>query len=221
MKRTPKLSRRDFTRGVGLIAGAGVAKASSAGSLANTPSQVEGPFHPIDPQDDTDLDLVQIEGHSEIAQGEVIKVRGRVLDVNGAPIENALVDVWQANHFGRYSHPDDPNPASLDEHFQGWGLLHTDAEGQYRYRTIKPGAYPLSFLGGTGWRCRHIHYKVSADGFRTTITQMYFEGDPLIDQDLEIAKVPPEMQHLLIAKPSTDEKSGTSSYTFDIVLERA
>ena len=220
MKTLPKLSRRDFARGLGLFAGSGIAGAASADALRVTPSQVEGPFHPIDPQDDTDLDLVWIEGHDKPAQGEQIKVHGRVLDTSGKPIEGALVDVWQANHFGRYSHPDDPNTASLDEHFQGWGLLNTDASGKYSYRTIKPGAYPLSFLGGDGWRCRHVHYKVSAEGYKPVTTQMYFEGDPLIEQDLEIRKVAEAHRHLLIATSSRDE-SGIDDFEFDVVLERA
>lgn len=220
MKKLPKLSRRDITKSIGFLAGSGFAGTASAESLLATPKQTEGPFHPIDPQDDTDLDMVWLEGHDTPAQGEQIKVHGRVLDTDGNAIEGALVDVWQANHFGRYSHPKDPNTASLDEHFQGWGLLYTNAEGRYKYRTIKPGAYPLSFLGGDGWRCRHIHYKVSADGFKSITTQMYFEGDPLIEQDLEIKKVDEEHRHLLIATASRDE-SGVDDFKFDVVLERA
>jgi protocatechuate 3,4-dioxygenase beta subunit len=87
------------------------------------------------------------------------------------------------------------------------------------FKTIKPGAYPLSFLGGDGWRCRHIHFKVAQDGHPELITQMYFEGDPLIEQDLEIAKAPEELRHLLIAKPVTDEASGLPLYRFNIVLQ--
>jgi protocatechuate 3,4-dioxygenase beta subunit len=149
----------------------------------------------------------------------VILVRGRVVDTGGKPLSGALVDVWQANHHGRYDHPEDPNTAPLDPHFQGWGLIRTDAEGHYQFKTIKPGAYPLSFLGDDGWRCRHIHFKVAQDGHSELTTQMYFEGDPLIEQDRQIAKVQEELRHLLIAKPVADEASGLPLYRFDIVLQ--
>ena len=148
------LTRRDLSRQIGLAAGATLIASSFArAATAPTPEQVEGPFHPIAEQADTDTDLCMIEGRTEPAQGEVILVRGRVTDVNGQPLEGALVDVWQANHFGRYSHPEDPNTAPLDPNFQGWGLIRTDSEGRYGFKTIKPGAYPLSFLGEDGWRC--------------------------------------------------------------------
>ncbi len=223
MKNKGATSARPLTRrqlsGLGLAAGATIiAPGLVRAATAPTPRQVEGPFHPIEEQADTDTDLSMIEGHSEPAQGEVILVRGRVTDVNGQPLEGALVDVWQANHFGRYSHPEDPNSAPLDPNFQGWGLMTTDADGRYGFKTIKPGPYPLSFLGADGWRCRHIHFQVSRPGSKKLTTQMYFEGDPLIEQDLEIAKAPAALRHTLIAKPSTDAASGLPLHQFDIVL---
>ena len=187
-------------------------------AISPTPKQVEGPFHPIEAQSDTDTDLSTIEGRAEPAKGEIILVRGRVMDINGCPLEGALVDVWQANHFGRYSHGADPNTAPLDPNFQGWGLMTTDADGRYGFKTIKPGAYPLSFLGGDGWRCRHIHFQVSRPGAEPLTTQMYFHGDPLIEQDLEIAKAPDSLRHRLIAKSEIDAESGLPLYQFDIVL---
>ena len=213
------LTRRHLSRQLGLAAGAALLGSSIVrAATAPTPEQVEGPFHPIKAQADTDMDLCLIEGHTEPAQGEVILVRGRVRDVNGQPLAGALVDVWQANHFGRYSHPKDPNTAPLDPNFQGWGLITTDAEGRYGFKTIKPGAYPLSFLGGGGWRCRHIHFQVTGPGSEKLTTQMYFHGDPLIEQDLEIAKAPESLRHLLIAKSTTEEATGLPLYQFDIVL---
>ena len=181
-----------------------------------TPSQVEGPFHPIDEQGDTDADLCLIDGHADPAVGEQILVRGRVTDSDGRPVEDALVDVWQANHYGRYSHPGDRNTAPLDPNFQGWALIRSD--GRYGFKTIKPGPYPLSFLGADGWRCRHIHFKVSKPGGDTLVTQMYFHGDPLIDQDLEIAKAPADQRHQLIAQMTRDDTTGLPLYRFDIVL---
>ena len=218
MKNRGKYSRREVTRYIGMAAGAAFVTGSIARAAVPTPQQVEGPFHPIDEQLDTDLDLTMIDGHSQPAQGEVILVRGRVTDTDGRPLKDALVDVWQANHFGRYSHPEDPNTAPLDPDFQGWGLIRTDSDGRYGFRTIKPGPYPLSFLGEDGWRCRHIHFQVSQAGFGKLTTQMYFHGDPLIEQDLEIARAPEELRHLLIAQSRRDEATGLPLYQFDIVM---
>lgn len=111
--------------------------------------------------------------------------------------------------------------APLDPNFQGWGLVRTDAEGRYAIKTIMPGPYPLSFLGGEGWRCRHMHFKDSHESLETLVIQMYFKGDPLIEQDQEIAKVPEELRHLLIAESKPDEASGLPLYRFDLVLARS
>jgi protocatechuate 3,4-dioxygenase beta subunit len=221
MTEPKKFCRRELTRQFGVVAGAAMVANTFASSMLATPAQVEGPFHPIDNQADTDLDLSMIEGHTHAAEGEAILVSGRVFDTRGRPLKEALVDVWQANHLGRYSHRDDKNTAALDPNFQGWGLLRTDAQGQYALKTIKPGPYPLSFLGEDGWRCRHIHFKISQPGVESLTTQMYFEGDPLISQDLEVAKVPQEQRHMLIAKASPDAISGLPRYRFDIYVALA
>lgn len=221
MKKNKAVTRRDVSKQIGIAAGISLLSPGIAKALVSTPEQVEGPFHPIDEQADTDLDLTLIEGHSASAEGETILVRGQVFDAEGLPLKDALVDVWQANYLGRYSHPEDPNTAPLDPNFQGWGLMTTDSEGRFRFKTIKPGAYPLSFLGEQGWRCRHIHFQVSRPGFGKLTTQMYFHGDPLIEQDLEIAKAPEELRHLLIAKSVSDETTGLPLYRFDVVLAAA
>lgn len=221
MKKNKTVSRRDVSKQIAIAAGVFLLGPSIAKALVPTPEQVEGPFHPIEEQADTDLDLTLIEGNSKTAEGEIILVRGQVFDAEGQPLTDALVDVWQANHVGRYSHPEDPNTAPLDPNFQGWGLMTTDSEGRFSIRTIKPGAYPLSFLGEEGWRCRHIHFQVSRPGFDKLTTQMYFHGDPLIEQDLEIAKAPEELRHLLIAKSISDETTGLPLYRFDVVLAAA
>ena len=186
-----------------------------------TPQQVEGPFYPVHEAPDDDLDLTRIAGHTESALGEVILVRGRILGSDGNPIKEAVVDVWQANTSGRYTHAEDPNPAPLDPNFVGFGVMKTSKDGNYAFKTIKPGAYPLKFLGEEGWRCRHIHFKVSRPGFKTLITQMYFEGDPLIETDEEVAKVPKEKRHLLIVKQQQDTGSGLSYFNFEITLAKA
>ena len=212
------LTRRTLSGRLALCLAAGYVAPIRAMAGLITPSQVEGPFYPIDVDAERDVDLTRLEGHVEPATGEQILVRGVVAAVDGTALPGAVVDIWQANHHGRYSHSKDPNTAPLDPNFQGWGVMKTSDAGNYGFKTIKPGAYPLSFLGGSGWRCRHIHMKVSCPGYKPLITQMYFEGDPLIEQDLEIAKAPEEARHLLIAPVTRDDDSGLPLYRFDITL---
>ena len=194
------------------------AKAAAEADLQATPAQVEGPFHPIRPQPDTDLDLTHVKGRTAAAFGDAIWVAGSVRNANGELLEGAELDIWQANHYGRYAHPGDNNSAPLDPNFQGWGIVRSDNSGRYRIKTVKPGPYPLAALGGSGWRCRHIHFKVSCAGYQPITTQMYFRGDPLLAQDMEIRTVPKNRQALLIADSVVDEASGLPAYHFDITL---
>jgi len=219
-----KLSRRKLTKHMSLGAAFLLSPLTAQAALKQalpTPAQVEGPFHPIHQQADTDLDLTRIDGRSDTATGEIILVRGVVMGLDGEPLANAVVDVWQANHHGRYAHPGDLNTAPLDPAFQGWGVVKTDASGRYAIKTIKPAPYPLAALGGQGWRCSHIHFKVSKTRFSTLTTQMYFRGDPLLDQDLEIAKVVPAQRDLLITDAVLDSDSGLPLHRFDLVLGNA
>jgi len=182
-----------------------------------TPHQTEGPFFPLHDQADKDLDLTLIEGHAEHAQGEVFEVRGQVLDTDGKPVADALVDVWQANSHGRYAHERDPNPAPLDPHFQGWAKLTTDAEGRFRFRTIKPGAYPVA----EGWtRPPHIHLKVARRGFHELTTQMYFAGDALNDIDRLLLAVPEAERAGLVVAFANGNGGGAPSGQFGVVLRR-
>jgi len=143
MAKQNRISRREVTRNIGMATGAALFGSSIVGAAVPTPAQVEGPFHPGWDQADVDLDLTLIEGHSSLADGEMMLVRGRILGTDGKPLSSALVDIWQANKHGKYAHPDDPSPEPLDPNFQGWGKINTDAEGRYAFKTIKPGAYPL------------------------------------------------------------------------------
>jgi protocatechuate 3,4-dioxygenase beta subunit len=215
------LDRREIVKKLSLLSGVGLLTSNPAFASLVTPFQVKGPFYPIVEQDDTDLDLTRVSGNTKIAQGEVVLVAGQVSDSNGTPIANAVVDIWQANSGGRYSHEDDKNTAPLDPNFQGWGIVRTDSSGRYKFKTIVPGPYPLSFLQEIGMRCKHIHFKVTAEGARELITQMYFAGDPLIAQDLEIAKVAKDQRSLLIANSIVDQASGLLQYEFNITLENA
>ena len=115
--------------------------------------------------------------------GERIIVHGRVLEGDGRPVPNTLVEIWQANSAGRYLHEGDQHPAPLDPNFTGVGRCMTDAEGRYRFITIKPGAYPWR-NHPNAWRAAHIHMSLFGPAFATRlVTQMYFPGDPLFFQD--------------------------------------
>ena len=210
--------RHPITRRALIQSGLGVAALVASAALpaaTPTPQQTEGPFFPNQDQADKDLDLTQIEGHSERAQGEVVEIDGQVLDAAGQPVAGALVDVWQANTHGRYAHERDPNPAPLDPHFQGWARLTTDAEGRFRVRTIKPGAYPVQ----DGWsRPPHIHYKVARRGFHELTTQMYFAGDPLNDVDRVLGAVPEAERAALLVSFATSEANATPRGAFTLVL---
>ena len=180
-----------------------------------TPANPEGPFYPKHEQLDKDTDLTLIEGHTERAQGQIIRVAGQVLDEEGKPIEGALVDIWQANAHGRYHHEDDPATAPEDPNFQGWGMVKTDAEGRYAFTTIKPGAYKVN----ESWRRPpHIHYKVSRRGFHEITTQMYFAGEALNETDRLLQSVPEDARDLLTVE--FHEIDGVPHGHFRIVLAK-
>ncbi len=128
-----------------------------------------------------DSDLIVNFAHSgSSAIGERILVHGKVLDENGRPVPNCLIEVWQANAGGRYRHKNDQYLAPLDPNFGGCGRCMSDREGNYSFKTIKPGPYPWP-NGGNDWRPAHIHFSLFGSGFaQRLITQMYFEGDPHI-----------------------------------------
>lgn len=212
-----RFSRREFTGSLGLFAGTLIASPAVA-ELNASPSQTEGPFYPVHAQADKDADLTRVEGHQAEATGERILVRGQVFNTQGKVLPGATLDVWQANHFGRYDHPKDPNPAKLDPHFQGWAILQTDANGRFGYKTIMPAPYPLGPGEDAPVRCRHIHYKVAHAGHAELTTQMYFEGDELIENDIVMPRFSKEQQSRLIAVRSTDAESGLPLYRFNLVL---
>ena len=146
-----------------------------------TPNLVLGPFYPVVKALGRDADLTRIGGRSGLASGQVIHVTGRVLNRNGDPVRNARVELWQANSYGRYVHPSDPNTAAaLDPNFQGFGVQTTDAKGRYRFKTVKPGPYPART--GDWMRAPHLHFEVSGR-FDRKATQMFFPDEPLNDQD--------------------------------------
>ncbi|MCV2894929.1 protocatechuate 3,4-dioxygenase subunit beta [Lentibacter sp. XHP0401] len=191
-------------------------------SLENTPSEISGPrfgHNDIDPLDNDLLNNYAKAGESPI--GERIIIHGRVLDENARPVPNTLVEIWQANAGGRYRHKKDTYLAPIDPNFGGCGRTMTDAEGYYYFRTVKPGAYPWR-NGINDWRPAHVHFSVFGTGFaQRLITQLYFEGDPLIARCPIVQTIPdPAAIDQLTAKLDMNATIplDTIAYRFDIVL---
>jgi protocatechuate 3,4-dioxygenase, beta subunit len=182
---------------------------------------LEGPVFGGDAIQDNDDDLTR--QHDGEPLGERIIVHGRVLDEDGRPISNALVEVWQANAAGRYRHEVDQHPAPLDPNFSGAGRCLTDREGRYRFVTVRPGAYPWA-NHDNAWRPAHIHFSIFGRLFtQRLVTQMYFPGDPLFEFDPIFNSVrDPRSRSLLVAQfelPAT-EPFWALAYRWDIVLGR-
>jgi protocatechuate 3,4-dioxygenase, beta subunit len=149
--------------------------------LPHTASERTGPVFGRDAVCAHDHDLTA--QHAGAPVGERIAVTGRVLDEGGRPVRGALIEVWQANAAGRYLHEKDQHDAPLDPNFTGCGRTLTDAEGRYRFLSIKPGAYPWG-NHANAWRPAHIHFSIFGDGLLSRlVTQMYFPGDPLLAYD--------------------------------------
>jgi len=191
-------------------------------SLENTPSEITGPrfgHNDINPLDNDLLNNYAKAGESPI--GERIIIHGRVLDENARPVPNTLVEIWQANAGGRYRHKKDTYLAPIDPNFGGCGRTMTDAEGYYYFRTVKPGAYPWR-NGINDWRPAHVHFSVFGTGFaQRLITQLYFEGDPLIARCPIVQTIPdPAAIDQLTAKLDMNATIplDTIAYRFDIVL---
>ncbi len=206
------LKRGAISTVLGLLVGTSAAKVFA--KLLPTPSEVEGPFYPVEAQKDKDFDLTRIEGQAGIAEGRVIVIQGQVLDTDGNPIEDVTVDLWQANAAGRYRHPHDTNKAPLDPNFQGWAIVLSGQEGRFRFKTIYPGAYPVSFM----WRrTPHIHFKISKRGYEELVTQMYFPDEPLNERDRLLARKSKDEQQRMIAVEAVNEPG---IYNHQLVLQK-
>lgn len=184
-----------------------------------TPSQTIGPFFAFGLVRDGDDDLACKTPGAARAQGVPIIVSGRVTDEEGRPVRKALIEVWQANRWGKYEHPDDSTDAPLDPHFKGWGRALTGDDGRYRFHSIKPGAYPNP--GYDDWmRPPHVHFSIFAAGLmQRLITQMYFPGEELNDIDPILNGIEDlEERASLIARRLADGPGGLQIFGFDIVL---
>lgn len=155
-----------------------------------------------------------------VAQGQRIIISGQVLDQDRRPVANTIVEIWQANAAGRYRHDKDQWDAPLDPNFTGAGRVVTDAEGRYRYVTVRPGAYPWK-NHHNAWQPAHIHLSLLGPAFATRlVTQMYFPDDPLIELDPITQAVPAPCRSRLVSRfdLETTRPEWALGYVFDIVL---
>jgi protocatechuate 3,4-dioxygenase beta subunit len=213
------ITRRRFLES-GVIAGVVTLCAPESWAQAETPttpSTILGPYYPVIRPVERDADLTRLRGRRSRARGQIIHVAGRVLNQRGEPLRGARVELWQANSFGRYNHPSDPNPAPLDPDFQGYGLQVTDREGRFRFTTVKPGPYP--FDGGT--RAPHLHFQVTGRTERR-VSQMFFAGEALNGQDQVLLATPRRREKLIadLLPAPPDEDPATRLVRWDIVLRR-
>jgi protocatechuate 3,4-dioxygenase, beta subunit len=185
-------------------------------ALPATPSTILGPFYPLIKPPDRDSDLTRIAGRRVRAQGQVLHVAGRVLNVRGEPVADARVELWQANAMGRYNHPSDANPAPLDPGFEGYGVQITDREGRFRFTTIKPGPYPVD---NVRVRSPHLHFEVTGRHDRR-VTQLFFAGEPLNEQDFVLQAAFRNQDRLLaeLLPPPSDADPRSRSIRWDIVV---
>jgi len=191
-------------------------------SLDNTISEITGPVFGHSMLGELDNDLIHnFAKPGESAIGERIIVHGRILDERGVGVGGALVEFWQANAGGRYRHMKETYMAPLDPNFGGCGRTIADENGYYIFRTIRPGAYPWP-NGPNDWRPAHIHFSIFGHGFaQRLITQMYFEGDPMIPHCPIVRTInDPKAIEALIAPLDMEATipMDARAYKFDIVL---
>jgi protocatechuate 3,4-dioxygenase, beta subunit len=208
--------RRRFIATLALGAAAFTVRGAFAEQLARTVAQTEGPFYPDRLPLDTDNDLLILNDGITPAVGEVTHLSGRVLDETGAPLRNAIVEIWQCDAEGVYLHSQDVTRKPRDTNFQGFGRFLTDASGAYYFRTIKPVPYP--------GRTPHIHVKVKKGGRELLTTQLYVKGHPANERDRIWQSVRDPRQRDAITvdfAPLDGSPSGELTARFDVVVGRA
>lgn len=217
------LSRRQMLRvglGLGGLAILGGTGSAQTADRIVTPEVGMGPFYPMLKPVDSDADLTKVKGQNGTAVGTIVHIAGRVLEQKGNPVRGAKVEIWQANSYGRYAHPSDPNTAQLDPNFQGYAVLKTDSQGFYRLKTIKPGPYPVS---PTEIRPPHIHFDVEGKANRL-VSQMFFPDEPLNEKDelfLDLRSRSARTAAAVLAQrieQTSEIEKGAISFRWDIVL---
>ena len=208
------VSRRKFINGLAFGAAAYVVPGVYAEALTATVAQVEGPFYPDKLPLDTDNDLIVINDSITPAIGEVTHLTGRVMDLQGKPLRNAKVEIWQKNAAGKYHSLLDPRSEYIDKHFSMSGRSITDNLGNYSFITILPGGSP--------GRAPHINMNVSHPKFGKLQTEVYFEKHPFNESDFQFMSYPEEDRKALIPKVKHTEILNTRSIkicTFDVVMK--
>jgi protocatechuate 3,4-dioxygenase alpha subunit len=185
-------------------------------TLPLTGSQTVGPFFsPALLREDARRNVLTCEETT----GERIRIEGRVLDGDGIPVPDALVEIWQANAHGRYNHPYDQGSAPLDPSFLGYGRSGTEEDGVYWFETVKPGPVPFN---EEQMQAPHICFTIFSRGLLNhLVTRLYFEDEPANALDPVLQCVPAERRSTLLARRAPDETDGSVVYRFDIILQGA
>jgi protocatechuate 3,4-dioxygenase, beta subunit len=206
-------TRRRFLQSAAFGTALFSARGLFAEELVRTPRQTEGPFYPDHLPLDTDNDLLIVNDSLTPAVGDVTHLSGRLLDANGSPVKNALIEIWQADHNGVYLHLHSMNGEKRDPNFQGFGRFMTGSTGEYYFRTIKPVPYP--------GRTPHIHFAVKMKGKKEFITQCYVKGEPRNARDgiLRTIRDKKAREAVIIDfAPLPKSRIGELAARFDIVL---
>src|SRR5262245_12404437 len=209
----PLRTRRRFLGGIALSTVAFAARGVFAETLMQTPRQTEGPFYPDKLPLDTDNDLLIINDGITPAVGEITHLSGKILDLRGDPLRNALVEIWQVDGHGVYLHSHSSNPDKRDANFLGFGRFMTGSTGEYYFRTVKPVPYP--------GRTAHIHFAVKLKGQDKFTTQCYIKGQPENERDGILKEIrDPKARNAVIIDfaPVKGSRASELSAHFDIVL---
>ena len=208
------MNRRAFVVGASAAAALPIVPAL-AQKLRRTPGQILGPYYPVLKPRDRDTDLTSVAGRTGRACGQIIRVAGRVFDEAGRPMPGVEIEVWQADSNGRYAHPSDKSDGERDANFQGYAAFKSDADGTYRFTTVKPGPYRDD--GAGGMRAPHIHFQVTGPANRL-VTQMYFQGDALNDDDRVLAFAQNNRERLIAKVADTSRHDAVGAVGWDIVV---
>ncbi len=199
-----------------MLAMSGLMAAGASGRVAAliaTPRQTAGPFYPETLPLDDDNNLTEVAGRTGKAMGIISDVSGRIMDINGRPLRDMRIEIWQCDANGRYRHPRENASRPLDENFQGHGFTTSNAKGLYRFRTIRPVPYP--------GRTPHIHVAVFPAGEHPFITQLYIAGEERNASDFLYNDIAPDRRHLVTAKFEASTTPGAEQQaSFDIILNR-
>ncbi len=204
--------RRRFFKQLSYAAALAAVPGLYAEELLRTPRQTEGPFYPDHLPLDTDNDLVLVNDSLTPAKGEITHLSGRILDLNGEPIRNALIEIWQVDANGVYLHTRDRH-AQRDANFQGFGRFLTGSTGEYYFRTIKPVRYP--------GRTPHIHFAIKTKGRDKWTTQCYVKGEPQNESDFIYRGIRTPQERAAVTvdfSPLPNSRVGELAAKFDLVL---